>query len=104
MFLYVFWLRKGPSLKRVRNCWLMGGGGGGGGHPKYVQLRTEGWGVTLYMYVRTYTISFHVLAAFLSYSVLFYLWKFNLLLPLFKKDVLVRDGYFFLTRLSVAMK
>ena len=101
MFLYVFWLRKAPSLKRVRNCWIKGGCGG---HPKYVQLRTEGGGVTPYMYVRTYIISFHVLAAFLSYSVLFYLRKFNLVLPLFKKDVFVRDGYFFLTRSSVAMK
>ena len=31
-----------------------------GGYPKYVQLRTEGGGVTSCMYIRTYTIVFHV--------------------------------------------
>ena len=34
---------------------------------------TGGGGVTPHVYVRTYTISFHVVAAFLSNSVLFYL-------------------------------
>ena len=52
--------------------------GGMGSHPKCVQLRTGGGGVTPYVYVRTYTVSFHVLAALLSYSVLFYLYKFDL--------------------------
>ena len=49
------------------------GGSGGGSHPKRVQLRTVGRGVTAHIYVRICTISFYVLAAFLSYSVLFYL-------------------------------
>ena len=46
-------------------------GRGTGGHPKWVQLRTGGGGLTPHVYVRTYTISFHVLVGFLSYSVLF---------------------------------
>ena len=45
-----------PSIKHVRNCW----GIGGGGNLKCVQLRTGGEGVMSYVYVRTYTISFHV--------------------------------------------
>ena len=65
----LFWLRKGASIKYVRNWKLVGGGG----HPKCIQLRTRIAGVTPHVYVRTYTISFLVLAAFLSYSVLFYL-------------------------------
>ena len=47
------------------------------GHPKWVQLRTGRRGVALYVYVRTYTISFHVLTVFLSYGVLFYLQTFK---------------------------
>ena len=41
------------------------------GHPKCVQLVTGGRDLTSPVYVRIYTISFHVLAAFLLYSVLF---------------------------------
>ena len=41
-------------------------------HSKYVQLRTRGGGVTPHVYVRTYTIYFHVLAC-LSYGALYYL-------------------------------
>ena len=54
MSLYVFRLRKGSSMKYVRNCWE-----NGANHPKWVQLRIGG-GVTLHVYVRTYTLSFHV--------------------------------------------
>ena len=46
-------------------------GRGTGGHPKWVQLRTGGGDLTPHVYLLTYTISFHVLVAFLSYSVLF---------------------------------
>ena len=46
-------------------------GRGMGGHPKCVQLRTGAGNLTPHVYVRTYITSFHVLAAFLSYSVLF---------------------------------
>ena len=46
---------------------------------------------------------FMFLEAFLFYSVLYYLQKFNV--PLFKKDVFVTNGYFSLTRsISVVMK
>ena len=41
------------------------------GHPKCVQLRIGGRNLTPHVYVCTYTISFHVLAEFLSYSMLF---------------------------------
>ena len=47
-------------------------GRGTGGHPKCVQLRIGGGDLTPHVNVRTYVrISFHVLTAFLSYSVLF---------------------------------
>ena len=46
-------------------------GRGTSGHLKWVQLRTGGRDLTPYVYVHTYTISFHVLVGFLSYSVLF---------------------------------
>ena len=54
MSLHDFWLRKGPSIKYVRNSWVMGG------HPKCVQLRKGGGGVKPYVYVRTCTIYFRV--------------------------------------------
>ena len=46
-------------------------GRGTSGHPKCVQLRTGTGYLTPHVYVRFYTTSFHVLAAFLSYIVLF---------------------------------
>ena len=57
MSLYVFWLRKGISIKYVCNWWGMGG------HPKCVQLRTEGGGggeKSHLMFTYVLTISFHV--------------------------------------------
>ena len=56
MYLYVFWLRKAPSIKCVPNWW----GDWGGGHPKCVKLRIGGGSVIPHVYLRTYTISFHV--------------------------------------------
>ena len=47
-----------PSIKYVRRAVV-----GMVGHPKCVELRTGGGGVTPYVYVRTYTISFHVFAS-----------------------------------------
>ena len=41
MYLYVFWLRKGPSIKCVRNWW-----GDLGGHPKCVKLHLGGASVS----------------------------------------------------------
>ena len=70
MSLYIFCLRKGPSSMYAT--------GGGWDHLKCVQLCTGRGCVTPHVYVRTYTISFHVSAVFLSYSVLFYFKKFNL--------------------------
>ena len=46
-------------------------GRGTGGYRKCMQLRTRGGDLTPHVHIRTYTISFHVLAAFLSCSVLF---------------------------------
>ena len=57
--LYVFWLRKGPSVKCVLNWW-------GRCHPNYVQLCNGEGGVMTHVYVRTYTISFHGVSALIS--------------------------------------
>ena len=54
MSLYVFWLRKTPSIHHVRNWW---GIERGRGHPKCVQLRVGTGGVTYDVYVRTYIVS-----------------------------------------------
>ena len=56
---------RGNQLSTYATCW------GTDGYPKCVQLVTGGRDLTSPVYVRTYTISFHVLEAFLSYSVLF---------------------------------
>ena len=56
MFLYVFYLKKEPSIKYVRNWWEMGV------HLKCLQLCIGGKGVKPHVYV---------LAAFLLYIVLF---------------------------------
>ena len=64
MSLYVFWLRREPSIKYVYNCRGMGGWG----HPKYVQLRT---GVRVSILMCTYALTLSLLAALLSYNVLF---------------------------------
>ena len=70
-------------------------------HPKYAQLRTGGGGLTFYVYVRTYTISFHV---FGSIFVLSFNCR-NSTLPLFKKDAFIANGCFSLTRsIVVVMK
>ena len=67
----------------------------GEGHLKCVQLCTVGEGVTPHIYVRIYTVSFHVFARILLKN------YFTLL----KKDVFVRKVYFSQTRLiSVVMK
>ena len=52
MSLYVYGLKNGPSIEYV----LVGDGG----HPKYVQPRTGERGVKPHVYVRTYTVPFHV--------------------------------------------
>ena len=57
-------------------------------------------GITLHVYVRTYTISFHVFCLMVSY----YICR-NLTLPSFKKGVFVRNGYFSPMRsISVVVK
>ena len=52
----LFWSRKGPSIKYVRNWQLVVMGG----HPKYMRLSTVRAGVTPHVYLRTYTIFCHV--------------------------------------------
>ena len=87
MSLYVFRLRKGSSMKYVRNCWE-----NGANHPKWVQLRIGGGGVTLHVYVRTYTLSFHVFGIiFAIYCLVLFV---CLTLALFKKVVLSEAVYF----------
>ena len=77
MLLFVYWFRKRPSIKYVRN-WE-----NGGGHPKCVQVRTVGEGYHASC-AGTYTHllfsqSYDVLTHALSCGVLFYLQKFNLI-------------------------
>ena len=75
------------------------------GHRKCVQLRIRRRCVTSHVYVCTYTyllthlhISFHVLAAFLSYSILFYLQKFNL--SFIQKGWVRQKGLFFSNKIN----
>ena len=71
-----------------------------GDHPKCLQMRTGGEGITLHVYVRALTLSLFI---FLSYDVLFYLLKFNL--TFIQKGVFARNGYFSPIRLiSAVMK
>ena len=96
MFLYVFWLRKGPSIKCVRNKWVY-----------EVVIRNpyscaqgEWEGVLRWMCTYAITLSLSLLlllllvffAAVLFYSFSSYLWKFNLpfIQTWFKKDEFVR--------------
>ena len=79
MFLFpmFFWLRKGPSIKYVRNWW----GIGEIIQNTYSCVQGEGVSRLVCTYVLTPLHShlfFMFLAAFLSYSVLFYLQKFSL--------------------------
>ena len=80
-----FWLRKRPSIISAYATV-----GGMRDHPKCVQLRTAG--VESRLMVRTHLSLFMFFAVFFSCSLLFYLLK-KLILPLFKKDVFVRNGY-----------
>ena len=96
MFLFVFWLRKRPSIKYVRNQ----GNGGGIIQNVYKCLHGERC-ITLHVYVRTYTRDSFFM--FLSYGV-FFICR-NLTLPTLKKVMFVRSGCFFPMRsISVAMK
>ena len=68
MYLYVFWLRKGSSIKCVRKWW-----GDWRFHPKRVKLRIGGASVTPHVYVSTNTISFHIFGSIFVWYVSFYL-------------------------------
>ena len=94
MFLFVFWLRKRHPLTMYVTRGMEGD------HPKCLQMRTGGEGITLHVYVRALTLSLFI---FLSYDVLFYLLKFNL--TFIQKGVFARNGYFSPIRLiSAVMK
>ena len=73
----IFGWERGHQLSMCATGRGRGTGGRMGGHPKWVKLRIGGGSVTPHVYVRTYNISFHVFGSILSYSVLFYLYKFN---------------------------
>ena len=51
MSLYVFRLRKGSSMKYVRNCWE-----NGANHTKWVQLRIGGVSPFMCTYARTLSL------------------------------------------------
>ena len=66
MSLYIFWLRKGPSIKYVRNWWGMEGVI----QNPYSCVQVKG--VSRLMCTYAFTLSlFMFFVAFLSYSVLF---------------------------------
>ena len=98
MSLYVFWLRKGPSIKYVRNCLE------DGLSSKMCKAAYRGRGCHA-LCVRTHL--HYLLSCFWQH---FYLIVFrficrNLTLPFFKKDMFITNGYFSLTRLiCVIMK
>ena len=94
MFLFVFWLRSRSSIKYLSN-W-----GNKGDHPKYAQVRTGGEGH------RTSCDRTHVHFLFsCCYLMVSSFICRNLILPSFKKDVFVRNGYFSpMTSISVVMK
>ena len=83
MFLFVFWLKKRPSIKYVRN-W-----GNGGGSSKMFTEACRGGGVSCFMCTYALTLS---LFMFLSYGILLYFWKFNL--TFIQKSLFLRNGYF----------
>ena len=83
MSLYIFSLRKGPSIKYLCNCWGMVG------HPKCLQLRTGGTGCHVSC-LRVHLL----LVAFLSHIVLLYLEKLNLTFKKDKKKKWVRQNIF----------
>ena len=69
MSVYVFWLRKGLSIKYVGNWW-----GDAGGSYKIRTFAYSGKGVSRLICTYALTLSLVMfLAAFLSYSVLFHL-------------------------------
>ena len=96
----IFWLRKGPLMKYLRNWQLVGDGG----IPQNAYRCVQGEGKSCLMCMYALTPSFFMfLVTFLSYSVLFYLQKFNFTFFFF--DVFVRNSYFSPRRsISVVMK
>ena len=105
MSLYVFWLRKGPSIKYVRNWWGDEEWGGGGGRRSSKTRRAA---------YRRRRCHVSCVRTHLHYLFSCFLQRFclivscficrNLTLPLFNKDVLVRNGYFSPTKsISVVM-
>ena len=94
MFLFVFWLRKKPSIKYLHN-W-----GNGGGHPKCAQVRTGGEGYHASCVRR----HLHNLFSCFFLMVSCFICR-NLTLPSFKKGLFVRNGYFSTMRsISAVMK
>ena len=98
MSLYVFWLRKGPSIKYLCNFWGMG---------CHSKLRTAAWRgdechascVRTHLHYLFYCFWRNACLTMSSFICR------NLTVPSFKKDVFVRNGYFSPTRsVSVVMK
>ena len=89
MYLYVFWLRKVSSVKCVRNWW-----GDWGGRPKCIKLRIGRERVPPHVF------SCPIFSCFWQHFCLIlscFICR-NLTLPLIKKDVFIRNGYFSPTR------
>ena len=90
--LYVFWLRKGHQFSTYATA----------GNGRVIQMRTATYKGRGCQVSCALSLSLSIfLAAFLSKSLLFFCR--NLTSSLFKKDLLIRNGHFSLTR-SVVMK
>ena len=83
-YLRFFWLRNGPLIKYVRNCWLWWG-----------STAAHREDVCVSPFMCTYTLT--LFSCFWQHFCLIvscFIYR-NLTSPLFKKDVFVRNGYFF---------
>ena len=84
MYWRFFWLRNGPLIKYVRNCWLWWG-----------STAAHREDVCVSSFMCTYTLT--LFSCFWQHFCLIvscFIYR-NLTSPLFKKDVFVRNGYFF---------
>ena len=96
-----FWLRKRPSIKYVRNCQLLGDGEVTQNTYSFVQGEGVSWLMCTYALTLTSLFMFWEAFCLIVYCFICR----NLTLPLFKKDVFGRNGYFSPTRsISVVMK
>ena len=86
MFLYVFWLTKGPSINYVRNWGTVGSS-------RMHKAAYVGREVSRLMCTFALTLSLFMFCQHFCLMVSCFICR-NLILPSFKKDLLVRNDYF----------